>query len=67
MDLLADQPVRVVVEVVTPEVVTRLTNDNVALREELARLQQQHNSLHATVYRFMDQFVELKRSLKGMG
>lgn len=64
---MADQPFRVVVEVVTPEVVTRLQEENVALRQELSRLQQQHNSLHGTVYRFMDQFVELKRSLKDKG
>lgn len=64
---MADQPLRVVVEVVTPEVVTRLEAENAALRSELDILKSQHNSLHATVYRLMDRFAELKRSVKDKG
>lgn len=64
---MADQPFRVVVEVVTPEVVTRLEADNAALRQELTQLRQQHNSLHATVYRLMDRFADLNRSVKDKG
>lgn len=61
---MPDQPFRVVVEVVTPEVVSRLEAENKALREQVKLLQGQHNSLHATVYRLMDRFGELKRSVK---
>lgn len=61
---MADQPFRVVVEVVTPEVVARLEAENAALRSELTQLRERHNSLHATVYRLMDRFGDLKRSVK---
>ena len=64
---MADQPFRVVVEVVTPEVVTRLEKDNAELRQELTQLRQQHNSLHATVYRSMDRLADLNRSVKDKG
>ena len=64
---MADQPVRVVVEVVTPEIISRLEKENAELRKELTQLSDRYNSLHATVYRFLDQFVDLKRSLKGKG
>ena len=64
---MADQPFRVVVEVVTPEVVTRLEKDNAELRQELTQLRQQHNSLHATVYRLMDRLADLNRSVKDQG
>lgn len=64
---MADQPFRVVVEVVTPEVVTRLETENAALRQVLSLLRQQHNSLHATVYKLMDRFADLNRSVKDKG
>lgn len=62
-----DQPFRVVVEVVTPEVVSRLEKENAELLREVAQLRQQHNSLHATVYRLMDRFADLNRSVKDKG
>lgn len=58
------KPFRIVIETVTPESVKKLEKENEDLRYELKRLQGQHNSLHETVYRFMDLFAELKRSLK---
>lgn len=64
---MSDQPFRVVVEVVTPEVVTRLEKENQQLLQEVAQLRQQHNSLHATVYRLMDRFADLNRSVKDKG
>ena len=64
---MADQPFRVVVEVVTPEVVARLEKENKQLLQEVAQLRQQHNSLHATVYRLMDRFADLSRSVKDKG
>ena len=64
---MSDQPFRVVVEVVTPEVVTRLEKENQELLQEVAQLRQQHNSLHATVYRLMDRFADLTRSVKDKG
>lgn len=67
VDQMGDQPFRVVVEVVTPEVVARLETENAALRQEVAQLRQQHNSLHATVYQLMDRLVHLNRSVKDKG
>ena len=64
---MSDQPFRVVVEVVTPEVVTRLEAQNAALLQEVTQLRQQYNSLHATVYRLMDRFADLSRSVKDKG
>lgn len=64
---MPDQPFRVVVEVVTPEVVARLEKENQQLLQEVAQLRQQHNSLHATVYRLMDRFADLSRSVKDKG
>ena len=64
---MGDQPFRVVVEVVTPEVVARLEKENQQLLQEVAQLRQQHNSLHATVYRLMDRFADLSRSVKDKG
>lgn len=55
---------KIVVEVATPEVVKSLEKENSALREDLRKLQQQYNSLHETLYMFMGQFTELKRSIK---
>ena len=64
---MSDQPFRVVVEVVTPQVVTRLETENAELRQEVTELRKQHNSLHATVYRLMDRFADLSRSVKDKG
>lgn len=61
---MSDQPFRVVVEVVTPEIVNRLQEDNAALRKDLQQLQAQHNALHATVYRLLDRLSDLQRQLR---
>lgn len=58
------QPLRVVVEVATPETVKRLEDENARLREQLKLLQGRLDKLHETVYHLIDRLGELKRSLK---
>lgn len=58
------QPIRVVVEIATPETVKRLEDENKTLRDELRLLRQQHSKLHETVYLLMDRLGELNRSVK---
>lgn len=58
------EPTRVIVEVVTPEVVGRLEADNASLRSELKQLRAEKDSLHATVYRLMDVVGELRKKGK---
>ena len=55
------QPVKVVVEVVTPEVVSRLEADNQLLRQELKQVRDRLNALHATVYRLLETVGDLRR------
>ena len=55
------QPVKVVVEVVTPEVVSRLEADNQLLRQELKQVRDRLNALHATVYRLLETLGDLRR------
>lgn len=64
---MSDQPIRVVVEVATPELIKRLDQENHELRQELNQLRSQHNALHATVYQLLSRFGDLKRSLKDLG
>lgn len=52
---------RIVVEVVTPEVVSRLESDNALLRQEMKQLRDRHEALHRTVYRLLETVAELKR------
>lgn len=54
---------RIIVEVVTPEVVSRLESDNALLRQEMKQLRDRHDALHMTVYRLMDKVSDLKRQL----
>lgn len=54
-------PLKVVVEVVTPEVVSRLEADNQLLRQEMKQLRDKHEALHRTVYRLMEAVGDLKR------
>lgn len=58
---MSELPLKVVVEVVTPEVVSRLEADNQLLRQEMKQLRDKHEALHRTVYRLMDTVAELKR------
>lgn len=58
-----EQPFKVVVEVVTPEVVSRLEADNQALRKEMDLILKKHEALHGTVYRLMETIANLKRNL----
>ena len=55
------QPLKVVVEVVTPEVVNRLEADNQLLRQELKQVRDRLNALHATVYRLLETVGDLRR------
>lgn len=59
-----EQQHRIIVEVVTPEVVSRLEADNALLRQEMKRLRDKHEALHMTVYRLMDKIADLTRSSK---
>lgn len=58
------KPFKIIIEMVTPESVNALKRENEELRHELKRMQAQHNGLHETVYRFMENFAEMKRSMK---
>ena len=58
---MSKKPARVVVEIVTPEVVSRLEADNQLLRQEMKQLRDKHEALHRTVYRLMDTVADLKR------
>lgn len=55
------QPIRVQVEVISPEVVDRLEKDNQLLRQEIKQLRDQHEALRRTVYRIMDIVGELRK------
>ena len=61
---MSELPLKVVVEVVTQEVVSRLEADNQLLRQELKLLRDQHNALHSTVYRLIEAVGDLKRKGK---
>lgn len=54
---------RIIVEVVTPEVVSRLEADNALLRQEMKQLRDRHEALHMTVYRLIETVGELKRQV----
>lgn len=54
---------RIIVEVVTPEVVSRLEADNALLRQEMKQLRDRHDALHMTVYRLIETVADLKRKL----
>lgn len=54
---------RIIVEVVTPEVVSRLEADNALLRQEMKQLRDRHEALHMTVYRLIETVSELKRKM----
>lgn len=58
---MPELPPRIVVEVVTPEVVSRLEADNTLLRQEMKQLRDKHEALHRTVYRLMETVADLKR------
>lgn len=53
---------RIVVEVVTPEVVDRLEADIAALRGEIKQLNDRHEKLHKTVYKLMEAVADMKRN-----
>lgn len=55
------QPINVVVQVVTPEVVNRLEAENQLLRQELKQIRDKHEALHRTVYRLMDVISDLRK------
>lgn len=58
---MSDKDRRIIVEVVTPEVVSRLEADNTLLRQEMKQLRDRHEALHRTVYRLLETVADLKR------
>lgn len=59
-----EKPVRIIVEVAQPEVVADLRKENMELRDEVRKLEGRLTGLHETVYRLLDRFGELRRSVK---
>ena len=59
-----DQPIRVVVEVASPEVVSRLEAANKALSDRITSLEARQNAQHDTLYRLLDRFADLQRSFR---
>ena len=58
---MSDKEQRIIVEVVTPEVVSRLEADNALLRQEMKQLRDKQEALHRTVYRLLETIADLKR------
>jgi len=58
---VSDKEQRIIVEVVTPEVVSRLEADNALLRQEMKQLRDKQEALHRTVYRLLETIADLKR------
>lgn len=58
---MPDRDRRIIVEVVTPEVVSRLEDDNALLRQEMKQLRDRHEALHRTVYRLLETVADMKR------
>ena len=54
-------PIRVVVEVVSSEVVNRLEKENSDLRSEVSHLEKRLESVNRTLYELMEVLAELKR------
>lgn len=57
-------PLRVVVEVATPEVVKRLDDENAQLRKELGQALNRLDALHRTLYELLGIVNELKKEKK---
>lgn len=58
------QPIRVIVEVASPETVKRLEAENAQLRKELGMAVDRMNALHRTIYEVMGVVNELKKDQK---
>ena len=58
---MPDRERRIIVEVVTPEVVSRLEADNAVLRQEMKQLRDKHEALHRTVYRLLETVADMRR------
>ena len=58
---MPDRERRIIVEVVTPEVVSRLEADNALLRQEMKQLRDKHEALHRTVYRLLETVADMRR------
>lgn len=59
---MSDHERRIIVEVVTPEVVNRLEGDMALLRQENKQLRDRQEALHRTVYRLLETVADLKRA-----
>ena len=55
------QPVRVVVEVASPEIVRRLEEENAQLRKELGQALDRVDALHRTTYEILGIINDLKK------
>ena len=58
------QPIRVVVEIATPETVKRLEAENAQLRKELGMAVGRIDSLHRSVYELMGIISDLRKDKK---
>lgn len=54
---------RIIVEVVSPEVVSRLEGDIALLRQEMKQLRDRQEAQHRSMYRLLDTIAELKRQM----
>lgn len=57
---MSDQPIRIVVEVVSSAEVKRLEKRDEDVRSEVANLEQKINALHRTIYELMEALSNLK-------
>lgn len=57
---MSDQPIRIVVEVVSSADVKRLEKRDEDVRSEVAKLEQKINALHRTIYELMEALSNLK-------
>lgn len=58
---MSDFPERIVVEVVTPETVSRLEARDEDLREQLNNLNKRVDGLHRTIYELIDTIGKLRK------
>lgn len=58
---MPDFPERIVVEVVTPETVSRLEARDEDLREQLNNLNKRVDGLHRTIYELIDTIGKLRK------
>ena len=60
MDLSSEQPIRVIVELVSSEAVKRLEGRDDDLKEEVKRLEKRIEGLNRTIYELMEVISKLR-------